>query len=74
MILVIIQLSQKNYDDSNRLALGKLKDETRGAAIEEIFGLKSKILSFLAENSEHKKAKDVNRNIVAKITHNDYKE
>ena len=74
MILVIIQLSQKNYDDSNRLALGKLKDETRGAAIEEIFGLKSKILSFLVENSEHKKAKDVNRSIVAKITHNDYKE
>ena len=74
MILVIIQLSQKNYNDSNRLALEKMKDETRGAAIEEIVGLKSKILSFLVENSEYEKAKDVNRNIVAKITHNEYKE
>ena len=51
-----------------------MKDETRGAAIEEIVGLKSKILSFLVENTEYEKAKDVNRNIVAKITHNEYKE
>ena len=34
-----------------------MKDEKRGVAIEELVGLKSKIQSFLVDNSEHKKAK-----------------
>ena len=38
-----------------------MKDEIGGVAIEEFVGLKSKIYSFLVENSEHKKAKDVNK-------------
>ena len=49
------------YNDSNKLAIGKMKDETGGVAIEFI-GLNSKIYSFLVENCEHKKAKGVNRN------------
>ena len=34
MILVIIQLKSKCYDDSNKLIIGKMKDETGGVAIE----------------------------------------
>ena len=30
--------------------------------------------SFLVENSEHKKAKAMNRNVVATISHNEYKD
>ena len=31
----------KYHDDSNKLVIGKMKDETGGAAIEEFVGLKS---------------------------------
>ena len=52
-----------------------MKDETAGVAIEEFFGLKSKIYSYLVnDNGEHKKAKDVNRNVVATISHNKYED
>ena len=44
-------------------------------AIEEFVGLKTKMYSFLVDdNSEHKKAKGVNRNVVATISHNEYKD
>ena len=65
----------KYYDDSNKLVIGKMKDETGSVAIEEFVRLKLKICSFLVNNnSEHEKAKDVNRNIVATIRHNEYKD
>ena len=51
-----------------------MKDETGGVAIEEFVRLKSKMYSFLVENSEHKKAKGVNRNVVATISNNEYKD
>ena len=55
--------------------VGKMKNETAGAAIEEFVGLKPKIYSFLVGDvSEHKKAKSVNRNVVATISHNEYKD
>ena len=60
LIFVVIQLSQKSkyYDDANKLALGKMKDETGGVAIEEFVRLKSKMYSFLVDdNSEHEKTK-----------------
>ena len=45
-----------------------MKNETRGVAIEEFVGLKAKMYSFLVDdNSEDKKAKNVNRNVVATI-------
>ena len=48
----------KYYDNSNKLVVGKMKDETAGVAIEEFFRLKPKMHSYLADdNSEHKKAK-----------------
>ena len=74
LISVIIQLSQKYYYNSNNLIIGKVKDETGDVAIEEFVGLKPKPYSFLVNNSEHKKAKDVNKNIVATISHSEHKD
>ena len=52
-----------------------MKDENIGVMIEKLVGLKPKMYSFLIDNkSEHRKAKGVNRNVVAKITHNEYKD
>ena len=52
-----------------------MKDETAGVAIEEFVGLKPKMYSYLVDdNSEHKKAKGVNKNVVATISHNEYKD
>ena len=61
------------YDDSNKLVIRKMKVETGGVASEEFIWLKQKIYSFLKDNNEHKKAKGVNRNVVATITLNKYK-
>ena len=65
----------KYYDNSNKLVVGKMKDETAGIVIEEFVGLKPKMYSYLVnDNSEHKKAKGVNRNVVATISPNEYKD
>ena len=65
----------KYYDNSNKLAVGRMKDETAAVAIEEFFGLKPKIYSYLIDdNSENKKAKGVNKNVVATTSHNEYKD
>ena len=82
----------KYYDNSNKLVIGKMKDETRGTAIEEFVRLKTKMYSFLVDNAieefvglkrkmysfsgdniDHKKAKGMNKNVVATISHNEYK-
>ena len=45
----------KYFDNSNKLVVGKMKDETAGVAIEEFVGLKQKIYSYLVDdNSEQK--------------------
>ena len=51
-----------------------MKDETGGIAIQEFVGLKPNMYSFLVDNNEHKKTKGVNRNVVATISHNKYKD
>ena len=51
----------KYYYNSNKLVIGKIKDETRGVTIEEFVGLKPKMYSFLLDKSEHKKAKVVTK-------------
>ena len=38
--------NSKYYDNSNKLVIKKMKDETRGIAIEEFVGLKPKMYSF----------------------------
>ena len=50
----------KYYDNSNKLVIGKMKDESGDVAIEEFVGLKPKMYSVLVDNSENKKAKSVN--------------
>ena len=65
----------KCYDNSHKLVVGKMKDEATGAAIEEFVGLKPKMYPYLVDdNSEHKKAKDMNRNVAATISHIEYKD
>ena len=60
----------KYYYDSNKLVVGKMKDETGGVAIEEFFGLKSNIYSFLVDDSgEHKKTKGMNKDVIGTISH-----
>ena len=63
------------YDDSNKLTIGKMEDETAGVVIEEFVRLKPKMYSFLVDHdSEFKKAKDMNRNVVEKIIYNGCKD
>ena len=58
----------KYYDDSNKLVVGKMKDETGSVAIKEFFKLKPKMYSFSVDNnSEHEKAEGVNKNVGEKI-------
>ena len=52
-----------------------MKDETAGVAVEEFVGLKPKLYSFLIDNnSEHKKSKGINKNVVKRISHSEYRE
>ena len=46
----------KYYNNSNKLVVGKMKDETVGVAIKEFVRLKPKIyLDLVDDNSEHKR-------------------
>ena len=57
------------YDDSNKVVVGKIKDEKAGVAIEEFVELKPKMYLFLVDySSEHKKAEVVNKNGAATIS------
>ena len=48
----------KYYNNSNKLVVTKMKDETGGVAIKEFVGLKTKSYLHLVDgDSEHKKAK-----------------
>ena len=52
-----------------------MKDKTGDVAIKKFVGLKRKMYSFLIDDiSEHKKAKGVNKNVVATISHGEYKD
>ena len=65
----------KYYADSNKLVAGKMKYETGSLAIEEFIGLNRKTYSFFVDdNSELKKAKDVNKKIIERISHSEYKD
>ena len=52
-----------------------MKDETGGVAIEEFVELQPSMYLFLVDdNSKHKKAKGVIKNVVATISYNAYKD
>ena len=60
----------KYYNNSNKLVVGKMKDEAAGVQIKEFVGLKRKMYSYLVDdNSEDKKAKGVNKNFVGTTSH-----
>ncbi len=62
------------YDETNKKVIGKFKCETKGSAITEFVGLKSKMYSFTSEMKSAKKAKGVKTNVIKNdITHEDYK-
>ena len=52
----------KYYDNSNKLVIEKIKNYTGSVTIEKFVELKPKMYSFVVDNSEHKRAKGVNRN------------
>ena len=56
----------KHYDNSNKLVIKKMKNETGSVVNEEFVGLKPRCVHFW-ENSKHKKVKDVDRNVAATI-------
>ena len=59
LILVILQL---------------IHDETVVVAIKDFVGLKPKMYSFLVDdNSEHDNEKGVNKNVVERLIHSEYK-
>ena len=63
----------KYYNDSKKLVVAKMKYEKGGVANKEFVGFKWKMYSFLVhDNSEHKKAKSMNKNVLATIIHNEY--
>ena len=65
----------KHYDNSNKLVVGKKKYETSGAVIKEFVELNPKMYLYLVDdNSEHKKAKGINKNVVATIRYKKYKD
>ena len=64
----------KYYDNSNKLVIYKMKDETAGVAIEEFVGLKPKMYSYFVNYNSQRKAKGVNRNVAETINNNEYKD
>ena len=55
--------------------LGKMKDETADVMIEEFVRLKPKGYLYLVDDtSEHKNGKGVNKNVVATINYNEFKD
>ena len=65
----------KYYGYSNILVVGKMNNGIGGVAIEKVVGLKPKIYSSLViDSSEPKNPKGVNKNLVDKISHNEYKD
>ena len=52
-----------------------MKDEMVDVCIEEFIGIKLKIYSiFVSNSSKYKKVKGVNKNVVAIINHDEYKD
>ena len=65
----------KCYDDSSKVVIGKKTVETRSVVIEEFVGFNPNMYSFLVDNnSKHKKAKGMDRNVVATISDNEYED
>ena len=64
------------FNKTNKKVIGKFKDETSGIPIIEFIGLRSKMYSYIKDNSKcEKTAKGIKKNITKQnIYHEDYKE
>lgn len=63
------------FNNNNKKALGKFKDELDGTLIQEFCGLRPKMYSLLSSKGEKKTAKGICRRVVAKkVRHAQYKE
>ena len=71
--LINCSTKSKYNDNSDKLIIGEIKDETGSILSDKFAWLKPKMHSFLVDNNEHKKAK-VNKNIIAIVSHNEYKD
>ena len=67
--------SSKFFDDTNKKAIGKFKDEACGKPITEFVGLKSKMYSYTKDNNQEiKTAKGIKKKVIRNnIKHEDYK-
>ena len=75
LVLTNYLTKSKCYDDSSKVVIGKKTVETRSVVIEEFVGFNANMYSFLVDNnSKHKKAKGVDRNVVATISDNEYED
>ncbi|XP_068707842.1 uncharacterized protein [Montipora foliosa] len=63
------------YDNTNKKVIGKFKDECQSIPVAEFIGLRSKMYSYIKDNSQNNKtAKGIKKNIIKKnITHENYK-
>ena len=63
----------KYYGNSKELVFYSIKNETAWVAIRKFVRLKPNKYSYLADdNSKHKKANGVNKNVVAAVSYNEY--
>lgn len=63
------------YSLENKKELGKMKDETNGVPISEFVGLRSKMYSFVCDQTEAKRAKGISKVTVDKeLRHEHYKD
>ena len=66
-------IKSEHQDNSNKLVVGKMKDEKAAVFNKEFIVLKPKICSYLVDDSSRHE-KGVNKNVVATIIHNAYKD
>ena len=69
----VYSTKSKYYNNSNKIIIEKMKDETGDVAIEEFIRLNPKRYLFLVDNNKHTRAKGVNKNVVA-TSHSKYKD
>ena len=67
-----VKVKSRNYNDQNKLVVCKMMNEKAYVAIEEFVWSKFDSF-FIHDSSEHKKAKGINKNVVAIISHVEYK-